>query len=203
MTWPSFASACPMSMIWSSRARKRSFCPLFRRSFGRIESTSAKLTAEENHGQRRRSICKKSSRQTLLSCNCKDSKKPTIPRKTRRLRILHGRLLHVGRSVHRHMEHGLLALCHFLSAERPGRNDDWVVAGGHRRKQPDRYVRRARFVPAFRDRGRAGAGDMDDARAWLCGASVPAFASDRRDAPVHRIATSNERLLVYAAALID
>src|SRR5271156_486044 len=92
MTWPSFASACPMSTIWSSRARKRSFCPLFRRSFGRIESTSAKLTAEENHGQRRRSICKKSSRQTLLSCNCKDSKKPTIPQKTRRLRILHGRL---------------------------------------------------------------------------------------------------------------
>src|SRR5271155_3923026 len=95
MTWPSFASACPMSTIWSSRARKRSFCPLFRRSFGRIESTSAKLTAEENHGQRRRSICKKSSRQTLLSCNCKDSKKPTIPRKTRRLRILHGRLKRV------------------------------------------------------------------------------------------------------------
>src|SRR5271156_5643533 len=91
MTWPSFASACPLATIGSTRARKRSFCPLFRRSFGRIESTSAKLTAEKNHGQRRRSICKKSSRQTLLSCNCKDSKKPTIPRKTRRLRILHGR----------------------------------------------------------------------------------------------------------------
>src|SRR6185437_7751676 len=35
---PSFASACSVSTIWSSRALKRSFCPLSHRSLGRIES---------------------------------------------------------------------------------------------------------------------------------------------------------------------
>jgi hypothetical protein len=44
MTWPSFANGCPMSSIWSRRARKRSFYLLSRRSFGRIESPSAKPT---------------------------------------------------------------------------------------------------------------------------------------------------------------
>src|SRR5580704_18359075 len=40
-----------MSTIWSSRARKKSFCPLSRRSLGRIESPSDKPTERQNHGQ--------------------------------------------------------------------------------------------------------------------------------------------------------
>jgi hypothetical protein len=41
----------PRSTIWSSRARKRSFCPLSRRSLGRSESPSAKPTERQNHDQ--------------------------------------------------------------------------------------------------------------------------------------------------------
>jgi hypothetical protein len=58
---PSFASAWSRSTIWSSRALKKSLCPLSRRSFGRIESPSAKPTERQNHDQTPRSICKKSS----------------------------------------------------------------------------------------------------------------------------------------------
>src|ERR1700733_10347827 len=35
-----------MSTIWSSRARKRSFCPLSRRSFGRIANHSRRLSSD-------------------------------------------------------------------------------------------------------------------------------------------------------------
>jgi hypothetical protein len=58
---PSFASAWSKSTIWSSRALKKSLCPPSRRSFGRIESPSAKPTERQNHDQTPRSICKKSS----------------------------------------------------------------------------------------------------------------------------------------------
>jgi hypothetical protein len=39
----------------------RSFCPLSRRSLGRIESPSIPPMEGENHGQSHRSICKKPS----------------------------------------------------------------------------------------------------------------------------------------------
>ena len=48
----SFASACSVSTIWSRRALNRSFCPLSRRSLGRIESPSAKPTERQNHDKR-------------------------------------------------------------------------------------------------------------------------------------------------------
>jgi hypothetical protein len=96
-------------------------------------------------------------------------------------------LLYVRRPIHRHMEHGLLAVCHFLSTKRSGRNDNWTVAGGHRRKQSARHVRRARFFPTVRNCRRAGATDLVDSGAQLCGASLPALASDRRGVQVRRI----------------
>ena len=55
---PSLASGRPMSTIWSSRARKRSLCPLSRRSFGRIANRSVASPTTENHASRPDSICK-------------------------------------------------------------------------------------------------------------------------------------------------
>src|SRR5271157_1161675 len=81
-----------MSMIWSSRARKRSFCPLSRRSLGRIESPSAKPTERQNHDRRSGSICKKSSRLTQISCKHNDLPVSGNASKIRRVRILHGGL---------------------------------------------------------------------------------------------------------------
>src|SRR5580698_1658188 len=81
-----------MSTIWSRRALNRSFCPLSRRSLGRIESPSAKPTERQNHDQTPRSICKKSSQQTLHSCKCNDLPTFANPSKIRRIRILHRRL---------------------------------------------------------------------------------------------------------------
>src|SRR5208282_3383761 len=81
-----------MSTIWSSRALKRSFCPLSRRSFGRIESPSAKLTERQNHDQTPQSMCKKSSLPPQLSCECEHSPTPATPKKISPLQILHGRL---------------------------------------------------------------------------------------------------------------
>src|SRR5258708_39309267 len=81
-----------MSMIWSSRALKKSFCPLSRRSLGRIESPSAIPTERQNHDQTRRSICKKSSRQTPLCGKGNDLPIRGNAPKIRRARILHGRL---------------------------------------------------------------------------------------------------------------
>src|ERR1700733_10980681 len=100
------------------------------------------------------------------------------------------------------MEHGLLAVRHFLSAKRPGRNDDWVVARGHRRKQSARHIRCARFFPTLRN-CRAGASDLDDARAWRRRAGVPSLLQHRAYEPTHRVGKSNGRALVYAAALIE
>src|SRR5271165_6371678 len=82
-----------MSMIWSRRARKRSFCPLSRRSLGRIESPSAKPTERQNHDQTPRSNCKKSSRPLPLSCKCNDLPIRGNVSKISRVQVLHGRLL--------------------------------------------------------------------------------------------------------------
>src|SRR6478736_5156599 len=79
-----------MSTIWSSRALKKSFCPLSRRSLGRIESPSDKPTERQNHGQTIRSICKKSSRQTLLSRKRNNLPIRVNASKIRRVQILHG-----------------------------------------------------------------------------------------------------------------
>jgi hypothetical protein len=78
-------------------------------------------------------------------------------------------------------------LRHVLPPERRWRPDDRILYLQHRRQQPHRHLRRARFVPAFRDRGRAGASDLGDACARLRGASVPSAAWRRRGAPAHRI----------------
>src|SRR5450432_3832256 len=56
----SFANGWPLSTIWSSRARKRSFCPLSRRSFGRIESPPP---ADEGEGI--------TSRSAAIGCDCR------------------------------------------------------------------------------------------------------------------------------------
>src|ERR1700722_13191181 len=80
-----------MSTIWSSRARKRSFCPPSRRSLGRIESPSAKPTGGQNHDKTFRSICKKSNRTPSLSCKCKYLPIRANGSKIRRFRILHRR----------------------------------------------------------------------------------------------------------------
>src|ERR1700734_1050568 len=79
-------------MIWSRRALKRSFCPLSRRSLGRIESPSAKPTERQNHDQTSGSICKKSNQQPPLSCKCSDLPFRGNASKIRPFRILHGRL---------------------------------------------------------------------------------------------------------------
>src|SRR5271155_5099633 len=79
-------------MIWSSRALKKSFCPLSRRSLGRIESPSAKPTERQNHDQTTRSICKKRNQQRPLSCKRNNLTILGGASKIRRLRIVHGRL---------------------------------------------------------------------------------------------------------------
>src|SRR5580698_3999131 len=89
---PSLASGWSRSTIWSSRARKRSFCPLSRRSLGRIESPSAKPTERQNHDQTTRSICKKRNQQRPLSCKRNNLTILGGASKIRRLRIVHGRL---------------------------------------------------------------------------------------------------------------
>jgi len=51
----------PVDDLVEPRARKRSFCPLSRRSLGRIESPSVKPTERQKHDKAPQSICKKSS----------------------------------------------------------------------------------------------------------------------------------------------
>jgi hypothetical protein len=62
--------------------------------FGPHRITSAKPTERQNHDQMIRSIRKKSNRPPSLSCKCNDSLIRANPSKTRRLRILHRRLMH-------------------------------------------------------------------------------------------------------------
>src|SRR5271167_2909180 len=50
-----------MSMIGSRRARNRSFCPLSRRSFGRIANLQIASFAKDNHDRAAVSICKLSA----------------------------------------------------------------------------------------------------------------------------------------------
>ena len=80
-----------MSTIWSSRARKRSFCPLSRCSFGRIESPPPADERRRNHVQRRHAICKIAAAITVSSGKHEDLQNSLNARKQRRLRDLHRR----------------------------------------------------------------------------------------------------------------
>ena len=57
MVCASFTSGWLRSRIWSSRARKRSVCPVSRRSLGRMESPRIAPMRAGNHAASRRSIC--------------------------------------------------------------------------------------------------------------------------------------------------
>ena len=81
-----------MSTIWSSRARKRSFCPLSRCSFGRIESPPPADERRRNHVPSRHAICKIAAAITVSSGKHEDLQNSLNARKQRRLRDLHRRL---------------------------------------------------------------------------------------------------------------
>ena len=89
----SFTSGCSMSMIASSRERRRSACPLSRRSFGRIVPSDATeaITGRDSRESRKRN-CKLLRPHTPRACNLKCRCAREIDSRSMAWEVLHGRL---------------------------------------------------------------------------------------------------------------
>jgi hypothetical protein len=86
-------TTCSMSMIASSRERKRSVCPLSRRSFGRIVPSDATkgITSSDLRESRKRN-CKLLRPHTPKACNLKCPSVRKIDSRSMAWEVLHGRL---------------------------------------------------------------------------------------------------------------